>query len=140
MLDIWCIKKFLEAFQCLCCGLKRYVHSLICCWKVGTIQGQEVDWVCTDFEEKMIQPVKILWCGQHFMLFNSLPQRALCMHYCLTFTKRLLLLQLVSMVLVDRGKQMNDSNQGIFLLATTFDQALFAVAKLGQWKWTRCVR
>ena len=34
---------------------------------------------------------------------------------------------------------MNSSNSG-HIPVTIFDQAIFAVAKLVQWKWTRCVR
>ena len=41
------------------------------------------------------------------MLFNGLPQRALCVHYSLSSRKRLLFLQWLSMVWVYRGKQMN---------------------------------
>ena len=52
----------------------------------------------------------LVWAA--FMLFSSLPQRALCMHYCLNFMKSL---QWLSMVWVYRGKQMNGSIQYIFL-------------------------
>ena len=47
------------------------------------------------------------------MLFNGLPQRALCVHYSLTSRKCLLFLHaVVKHVWVYRGKQMNGSSQG----------------------------
>ena len=79
----------------------------------------------------------LVWAA--FMLFNSLPQRALCMHYCLYFKKSQLYLQWLSMLWVYRGKQMDGSNS-VHIPVTIIDQALFALAKLVQWKWARCVR
>ena len=103
----------LEAFQCLCCGLKRCIHSLICYWKVGTIQEEKLYWACTDFVENLTiaSEDKLVWAAFH-ALQQSATKSPLCVLQPLTFTKSLLLLQWLSMVWVHRGKQMNGSIQG----------------------------
>ena len=71
----------------------------------------------------------LVWAA--FVLFSSLPQRVLCVHYYLNFMKSQLFLQRLNMVWVYRGKQMNGSNS-VHIPVTIVDQALFALPKLVQ--------
>ena len=57
------LTKLLEAFQCLCCGLKRYVHSLICYWKVGTRRWTEH--ALTLWKDDLASEDTLVWVAFH---------------------------------------------------------------------------